>query len=142
MAKQKGRLLLIKIGDGEASETFDTLCALTTKSININNEEIDVTTADCTTPGGKMWTEVLDGTSRVSVSGQGMSKKDDAEARLATVALASPPVANCQIVVPNFGTFAGAFFVQGTGFGGDATGGVSFELSLASTGPVTFTAET
>lgn len=142
MAKAKGRSLLIKIGDGAGSEVFNVLCALTTKQIQINNATIDVTTPDCTTPGGAMWQEVLDGVKSVSVSGEGFSKKEDAEVRLATVAMASPPVANFEIVVPNFGEFAGAFFVESAGVNGDATGGVTFSLSLTSNGVVTFTAET
>ncbi|HBT00565.1 MAG TPA: phage major tail protein, TP901-1 family, partial [Citreicella sp.] len=88
MAKKKGRELLLRIGDGvEGSETFSKVCALTTKSLVINNEEIDVTTADCDAPGGVLWTEVLDGVRRISFSGNGISKKDTAETRLAAVAL-------------------------------------------------------
>ncbi|HHX89260.1 MAG TPA: phage major tail protein, TP901-1 family, partial [Paracoccus sp.] len=64
MAKQKGRLMLVKIGDGESSEAFTTLCGLRSKTMTINNSEIDVTTADCTTPGGPLWTEILDGAKR------------------------------------------------------------------------------
>lgn len=142
MAKKKGRLMLISIGDGESTEGFDVLCALTAKTLTINNEEIDVTTPDCTTPGGVMWTEVLDGAKRVAVSGSGMSKKEDSEARLAEVAMnPAGPYANLQIVVPNFGTFQGRFFIQSSGFAGDATGGATFELSAGSSGAVTFAPE-
>lgn len=141
MAKAKGRSLLIKIGDGAGSEVFTTLCALTTKQIQINNATIDVTTPDCTTPGGVMWQELLDGVKAVAVSGEGFTKDETAETRLLTVTMASPPVANFQVVVPNFGTFDGAFFVESTGFNGDATGGVTFSLSLASTAAIEFTPE-
>jgi predicted secreted protein len=44
MAKQLGRALLVKIGDGEASEAFANLCGLNSKSLTINNSAIDVTT--------------------------------------------------------------------------------------------------
>lgn len=141
MAKAKGRLMLIKIGDGAGSEAFTTLCALTTKSMEINNANIDVTTPDCTSPGGAMWQELLDGVKSVTVSGEGFSKDETAEMRLNTVAMGVPPTANFQIIVPNFGTYQGAFFVESTGFSGDATGGLTFSLSLSSTGAVTFTAE-
>ena len=142
MAKKKGRQMLIRIGDGAEAEVFEVLCALTAKTLTVNTEEIDVTTPDCTEPGGKMWTEVLDGVSRVSVSGSGTSKKEDAEARLAEIAMApGGPYANLEIVVPNFGTFAGNFFVQSVGFAGDGTGAATFEFSAASNGAVTFTAE-
>lgn len=142
MAKAKGRTLLIKIRTATGTpDTMTVLCALTTKSIDINNATIDVTTADCTTPGGAMWQEVLDGVKTVSVTGEGFSKKDTAEAKLTTVAMASPPVEEFEIVVPNFGTFTGEFFVSTAGFRGDATGGLTFSLSLTSNGVITFTPE-
>lgn len=141
MAKQKGRTLLIKLSDGQETPNFETLCALTTKTLTINNEEIDVTTAECANPGGALWTEVMDGVKRVSLSGNGISKKDNAEARLAAVAMSSPPVIAAQIIVPNFGQFDGTFFIQSGDFGGEQSGGVTFSLTAASTGEVTFTPE-
>lgn len=143
MAKRKGRLMLVRIHDGSTAlpNGFDVLCGLTAKTLTINNEEIDVTSANCTDPGGALWSEVLDGARRVAVSGSGLSKKDDAEARLAQVALSSPPVARLQIVVPNFGMFEGDFFVSSGEFGGEQSGGVTFSLTAGSTGPVTFTVE-
>jgi len=140
MAKQKGRTLLVKIGDGEVGETFSSLCGLTSKTLTINNTEIDVTTADCTDPGGALWTEVLAGAKRVSVTGNGLFLDATSEARMNTVVMADDPVANFQVVVPDFGTFAGAFFVSSVDYGGEQEGGVTYSLSLASTGPVTFTA--
>ena len=119
MSKKKGRTLLVKIGDGSSPEVFIVLCALTTKSLTINNAEFDVTTADCIAPGGALWTEVMDGAKRVAVTGTGISKEEAAEKRLVAVAMASPPVANMQIIVPNFGTFDGEFFAQSAGLGGD-----------------------
>jgi TP901-1 family phage major tail protein len=140
MAKQKGRSLLVKIGDGGGTEVFATLCGLTAKSLTINNEEIDVTTPDCTTPGGAMWTEVLDGVKRISVSGNGFFEDSAQELRANTVAMLTPPVANFQLIIPAFGTFAGAFFMSSLEWGGEAAGGVTYAVSLASTGVVTFTA--
>lgn len=140
MAKQKGRLMLVNIGDGAGSETFAKLCGLRSKTLTINNSEIDVTTADCDNPGGPLWTEVMDGVKRVSVSGNGYFKDETTEARLNTVAMGASPIANFQIIVPDFGTFAGAFFVQSLEFGGEQEDGVTYSLSLASSGAVTFTA--
>lgn len=140
MAKQKGRLMLVNIGDGAGSETFAKLCGLRSKTLTINNSEIDVTTADCDNPGGPLWTEVMDGVKRVSVSGNGYFKDETTEARLNTVAMGASPIANFQIIVPDFGTFAGAFFVQSVEYGGEQEDGVTYSLSLASTGAVTFTA--
>lgn len=140
MAKQKGRLMLIKIGDGESSEAFTTLCGLTSKTLSINNSEIDVTTADCTDPGGKLWVEVLGGTSRIEVSGNGYFKDEASEGRLNTVANSADQICNFQIIVPALGTFAGAFFLSGVEWGGEQENGVTYSMTLGSTGPVTFTA--
>lgn len=145
MAKQKGRLLLIKIGDGVTpTEAFTTLCGLKSKTLTINNNEIDVTTPDCADPGGPLWTEVMGGAKRVSVSGNGYFKDEASEARLLDVVhtgnASSDSIANFQIIVPDLGTFAGAFFVSSVDFGGEQEDGVTYSLSLASSGEVTFTA--
>ena len=141
MAKQKGRQLLIKIGDGATpTEAFTVLCGLTSKTLTINNTEIDVTTADCADPGGALWTEVLAGTKRVSVNGNGFFKDEAAELALTTLAMDDDPIANFQVIVPNFGTFKSALFVSSVEYGGEQEGGVTYSLALASTGAVTFTA--
>jgi len=140
MAKQLGRALLVKIGDGEASEVFSNLCGLNSKSLTINNSSIDVTTPDCTSPEGALWTETLAGLKNVSASGDGFFEDSTAEARMNTVAMAADNVANFQVVVPDFGTYAGAFRLTSVEYGGETEGGVTCSLSLESTGVVTFTA--
>jgi TP901-1 family phage major tail protein len=141
MAKQLGRTLLVRIGDGATpTEAFGVLCGLTTKTITINNTEIDVTTADCVTPGGVLWTQVLAGAKRVSVSGEGLFTDETTELRANTVAMSASAVAKFEIVVPAFGTFAGSFFLSTLDFGGAQDGGVTYSVALASSGPVTFTA--
>lgn len=140
MAKQLGRALLVKIGDGEVSEAFSNLCGLNSKSLTINNSSIDVTTPDCTAPEGALWTETLAGLKNVSVSGDGFFEDSAAEARMNTVAMAADNVANFQVVVPDFGTYAGAFRLTSVEYGGETEGGVTYSLSLESTGAVTFTA--
>jgi TP901-1 family phage major tail protein len=47
---------------------------------------------------------------------------------------------NFQIVVPDFGTYAGSFRIASVEFGGETEGGVTYSISLESTGAVTFTA--
>jgi TP901-1 family phage major tail protein len=141
MAKSKGRLLLIKIGDGAETEVFTSLCGLNTRGITINNSEYDVTTADCADPGGALWTEVQNGVKRVAVTGSGFMKDDTAEARLNTVAMSVDALANFQVIVPGLGTFAGEFHVASAGYTGELQGGVSYDISLNSSGVITFTAE-
>ena len=140
MAKQLGRALLVKIGDGEAVEVFSNLCGLNSKTLTINNSSIDVTTPDCTLPEGALWTETLAGLKNVSASGDGFFEDSTAEARANTVAMAADNSANFQIFVPDFGTYAGAFRLSTLEFGGETEGGVTYSVSLESTGVITFTA--
>ena len=140
MAKQLGRALLVKISDGASPEVFANLCGLNSKTLTINNSSIDVTTPDCTTPEGALWSESLNGLKSVSVSGDGFFEDSTTEARMNTVAMLADAKTNFQIVVPAFGTYAGAFRVASLEFGGETEGGVTYSLSLESTGAVTFTA--
>lgn len=141
MAKKKGRTLLVKIGDGATpTEGFTTLCGLQSKTFTVNNTEIDVTTADCIDPGGPLWSEVLSGTKRLSISGNGIFEDSLSELRLNTIAMAAEPQANFQVIVPDFGTFQGAFFLSSVEYGGEQEGGVTYSLSLGSSGICTFAA--
>jgi len=139
MAKQLGRALLVKIDDGTG--TKNNLCGLNSKSLTINNSSIDVTTPDCTTPEGALYTETLAGLKNVSVSGDGFFEDSDAEVRMNTVAMAADNSTTFEIVVPNFGTYAGTFRITSVEFGGETEGGVTYSLSLESSGTVTFTPE-
>lgn len=138
MAKQLGRALLVKIDDG--SGTKNNLCGLNSKSLTINNSSIDVTTPDCTTPEGALYTETLAGLKNVSVSGDGFFEDSDAEARMNTVAMAADNSTTFEIVVPSFGTYSGTFRLTSLEFGGETEGGVTYSLSLESSGAVTFAA--
>lgn len=140
MAKQLGRALLVKIGDGADPVVYSNLCGLNSKSLTLNNSSIDVTTPDCTSPEGALWTETLAGLKNVSVSGDGFFEDSTAEARMNTVAMAADNSTDFQVVVPDFGTYAGTFRISSLEFGGETEGGVTYSLSLESTGAVTFTA--
>lgn len=139
MAKQLGRTLLVKIGDGAGSEAFTTIAGLNSKSITINNSAIDVTTPDATTPSGALFAQSLNGLKSVSVSGDGIFLDESAqEGRLNTIAMQADPVANFQLVVPDFGTYSGEFRVTSLEFGGETEGAATFSLSLESNGTVTY----
>lgn len=139
MAKQKGRDFLLKIEVTPSSGTYTTLCGLTSKSLSINTEQIDVTTADCTTPGGVMWREILDGVKTIGISGTGFFEDSTQEARAVAVAMATPNSSNFQLLWPGLGTWTGPFFVDVEG-GGEVNGGVTMGVTLASSGTITFAA--
>lgn len=140
MAKQLGRSMLLKIGDGGGSEVFTALAGINSKTLTINNSAIDVTTPDASSPGGALFAASLSGLKSVSLSADGVFLDETAEARLNTVAMAADSSANFQIVVPDFGTYAGNFRVTSLEFGGETEGGVTFSASMESNGTVTFTA--
>ena len=141
MAKQLGRALLVKIGDAADPEVFTNLCGLNSKSLTINNSSIDVTTPDCTTPEGALWTATLAGLKNLGLSGDGFFEDSVAEARMNTVAMAADNTVNMEIVVPDFGTYSGAFRISSLEFGGETEGGVTYSISLESNGTVAYAAE-
>lgn len=140
MAKQLGRLMLIRIGNDATPQVFTVLCGLRSKTLTINNSEIDVTTADCTTPGGPLWTEVLNGVKRLNVSGNGYFRDEASEATLNTVAMSASAKENFEIIVPELGTFSGEFHVSNVDYGGEQEDGVTYSLTLGSSGTIAFTA--
>ena len=140
MAKQLGRAMLLQIELVAGGGSYSNLCGINSKSLTINRTSIDVTTPNCTTPEGLLFTETMAGLFNVGVSGDGFFEDSTAEARMNTVAMAADNVANFKVVVPDFGTYAGAFRIASLEFGGETEGGVTYSISLESSGTVTFTA--
>ena len=139
MAKQLGRSFLLQVGDGAGSEAFTTVAGINSKSITINNSAIDVTTPDATSPGGVLFASSLNGLKSVSVSGDGIFLDESAqEGRLNTIAMDADPVANFQIIIPDFGTYSGEFRITSFELGGETEGAVTFSISLESNGTITF----
>ena len=104
MSAQKGKDLLVKIGDGAGG--FATVAGLRTRRLAFNAEKVDVTNAE----SSNRWRELLDGAGvkRASVSGRGLFK-DAASDELVRAAFFNGAVKDYQVVIPDFGTVAGAF---------------------------------
>jgi len=134
MAAQKGKDLLLKIDNGSG---FTTVAGLRTRRLAFNAEIVDITHAE----SANRWRELLDGAGvkRASVSGRGLFK-DAASDELMRATFFDGAVKNYQIVIPDFGTMAGAFQIVSLEFAGEHNGEVTFELSLESAGELTFTA--
>jgi TP901-1 family phage major tail protein len=134
MSAQKGKDLLIKIDDGAG---FTTVAGLRTRRLAFNAETVDITHAE----SANRWRELLDGAGvkRASVSGRGLFK-DAASDELVRGAFFDGAVKDYQIVIPDFGTVAGAFQITSLEFAGEHNGEVTFDLSLESAGELTFTA--
>jgi TP901-1 family phage major tail protein len=134
MSAQKGKDLLIKIGDGSG---YTTVAGLRTRRLAFNAETVDITHAE----SANRWRELLDGAGvkRASVSGRGLFK-DAASDELVRGTFFDGAVKDYQVVIPDFGTVAGAFQITSLEFAGEHNGEVTFDLSLESAGELTFTA--
>lgn len=137
MSAQKGKDLLVKIGDGGSPETFTTVAGLRATTLSFNAQSVDVTNAD----SADQWRELLAGAGVKSAgfTGSGVFKDaaSDESLRAAFFARTTP---NFQVVIPDFGTVAGAFQIGSLQYEGPYDGEVKLSLSLASAGALTFEA--
>ena len=134
MAAQKGKDLLVKIDDGAG---FTTVAGLRSRRIAFNAETVDITHAE----SAGRWRELLQGAGvkRAAIAGRGLFK-DAATDELMRAAFFDGTVKSYQIVIPDFGTVAGAFQIVSLEFAGEHNGEVSYELALESAGELTFAA--
>lgn len=134
MATQKGKDLLLKIDDGEG---FSTVAGLRTKTLSFNSQSVDVTHAD----SAGRWRELLAGAGvkRANLTAAGIFK-DAASDTLVRQKFFDDALCSCQLVIPDFGTVAGAFQIGTLEFAGNHDGELTFEITLESAGEVTFAA--
>jgi TP901-1 family phage major tail protein len=137
MSAQRGKDLLVKVGDGGAPENFTTVAGLRATTLSFNAQTVDVTNADSV----DQWRELLAGAGVKSAafSGSGVFKDaaSDESLRAAFFNQATP---NFQLVIPNFGTIGGAFQIASLQYEGPYDGEVKISLSLQSAGALSFTA--
>ena len=132
MVAQKGRDLLLKIDNGTG---FSTVAGLRSKRLSFNAALVDVTDAE----SAGRWRELLGGAGvqRAALSGSGIFK-DQASDALVRSLFFGGTIANWQIVIPDFGTVAGAFQIAALEYSGAHDGEVLFEIGLESAGALTF----
>lgn len=137
MTVQRGKDLLLKIGDGGAPETFAAVGGMRTRTLSLNAETVDVTHAD--SAGG--WRELLDGAGvrQASVSGAGVFL-GDSEAETVRNVFFAGAVRNWRIVIPGFGDIEGPFLVANLDYSGAHDGEAQMSIALASAGALNFTA--
>ena len=135
MSAQKGKDLLVKIGDGATPESFTTIAGLRATTLSFNAQSIDITSNDST----DMWRELLSGggAKTATITGSGVFKDAASDALLRSVFFAQT-LANFQIVIPSFGVVSGPFKVASLQYEGPFDGEVKITLSLASAGALGF----
>jgi len=137
MAAQNGKDLLVKIdmtGDG----LFETAAGLRATRISFNAESVDVTSLE--SQGG--WRELLGGAGvkSASISGSGVFKDDATDERCRQIFF-DGETPDFQVIIPDFGTIEGPFQITSVEYAGSHNGEATYELSLASAGLLTFTAD-
>lgn len=137
MAGQRGRDVLIRLGDGAGSETFETVAGIRTKAIKLNAETVDGTSADSS--GG--WRELIAGAGvrDLRVEGAGVFKDAASDARLREAFFAAHHI-TAELIVPDFGRFTGPFQVEDLSYSGAHDGEAQFSIKLASAGAIEFAA--
>lgn len=132
MAAQKGSAFLLKISDGAATPTYNTVAGLRTTQMSINGEMVVITSKDS---GG--WRELLSGagTRSVSVSAAGIFLGSTAEASVRANAL-SGALADYELSFEGGEKMRGRFLVQRLDYAGDFNGERSYTMTLESSGAV------
>ena len=132
MPAQKGSAFLLKISDGAATPTYNTVAGLRTTQMSINGELVVVTSKDS---GG--WRELLSGagTRSVSVSAAGIFLGSTAEGQVRGNAL-SGTIADYELSFEGGEKMRGKFLVQRLDYAGDFNGERNYTLSLESSGVV------
>ena len=134
MAAQKGAALLLKIGNGGSPEAFTTIAGLRSTSITLNDESVDITNKDSSC-NREFLADA--GVHSVSISGSGVFTDGATEATLRATMNASS-FTNFQVIVPDFGTYTGAFMCASLEYAGEFNGEVTYSVTLESSGAITF----
>lgn len=132
MAAQKGSAFLLKISDGAATPTYNTVAGLRTTQMSINGEAVVITSKDS---GG--WRELLSGagTRSVSVSAAGIFLGSAAETQIRGNALAGT-IADYELSFDGGEKMRGKFLVQRLDYSGDFNGERNYTMTLESSGAV------
>ncbi len=138
MPAQRGKDLLLKIGDGGAPETFSAIGGLRTRTLSLNAQGIDITHSQ--SAGG--WRELLAGAGvrQASVAGAGVFLNESA-AETVRAAFFNSVIGAWQIIIPGFGTIEGPFQIANLDYAGDHDGEATMSLALESAGALVFTPE-
>jgi len=133
MAAQKGRDMLIKVGNGASPATFSTIGGIRSRTITINNDSVDITDSD-NAPYRQLLADT--GLRSMSISGSGVQKNG---ANIQTVeALAhSGAIEEFQVVFGNGDIIQGLFQVTSFETSGEHVSEQTMSISLESAGVFT-----
>lgn len=135
MAAQKGRSILLKIGDGLSGPSFSTVGGIRSKTLTVNNETVDITDSD-NAPWRVLMADA--GIRSVALSGSGVFKDEDAINSVEDLAL-SGQVEDFQMVFGNGDIMQGLFQVTSFEYGGEHNGEQTYSIALESAAEIFMT---
>lgn len=133
MTAQKGRSILLKIGNGVSPQTFSTLGGIRSRTISINNDSVDITDSD-----NAPWRQLMSDTGlrSVSLSGSGVFKDEAAINTVENLAF-SGLIEEFQVVFGNGDIIQGLFQVTSFEYAGEHTSEQTYSVSMESAGIAT-----
>lgn len=134
MPSQKGRDMLLKIGDGAEDENFTAIGAARNVAMTINNQPADATTmAD----GGVQVLSVQAGVQSLSLRLEGLFKDSAAEEALRDMAF-NRAARHFRLQFPNGDFYTAAFVVENYSRGGSHDGLETFAATFTRSGSGSF----
>lgn len=132
MTAQKGSAFLLKISNGAAPASYQTVAGLRTTQMSVTGDAVVVTSKDS---GG--WRELLSGAGvrSVSVSAAGIFLGSAAEAQVRANAMAGT-LDDYELSFEDGERLRGRFLVQRLDYAGDFNGERNYTLQLESSGQV------
>lgn len=135
MGAQRGRDVVVRIGDGADPESFSVVAGVRSRTIALRTETADATTAESV----EGWRVLLTGSGprHVDVAGAGafVDAASDARMREAFFAGEAPSL---ELVIADFGVLRGRFAILELAYSGDQDGEALMSLRLRSAGAVSF----
>lgn len=138
MAGQRGRDVVISIGDEDDPGAFFIVAGIRARTISLTAGLVEATTAQ--SPDG--WREVIAGAGvkRAEVAGSG-AFKDAVSDALMRAAYFAGDAAPFRLAIPDFGVLTGPFVITELTYGGEHDSEATFGIRLASAGVMIFDIE-
>lgn len=132
MTAQKGSAFLLKISDGGAPATYETVAGLRTTQMSVTGETVVITSKQS---GG--WRELLSGAGvrSVAVSAAGIFLGSAAESRIRANAMAGT-LDDYELSFEDGEKLHGKFLIQRLDYAGDFNGERNYTMQLESSGEV------
>ena len=134
MAAQKGKALLMKIGNGASPEVFTTIGGMRSNTLTMNDEMVDITNKDS---DGARTILAQGGVNSITIAGSGVFTDSASETTLKGKFNVSA-LTNYQFLVPDFGTFTGAFMLTSLEYAGEYNGEVTYSFTFESAAAIVF----